>query len=442
MIKDYYPMDIDRTYEFIWDECGYNDKTSVEEILYDLISNNYCKYINKQGKTAGKMCLKRIKQDKNEKKQHIYCHYHRYQEKICKINNCIKKCKRGYDLCNKHIKFKTKINELTNHDDVFYNSIYEKEETNLYNNIDIETNNIELDIFINIKLKGLYKICNDFMLQKYFFEHKSIFESFKNNPIIKYNEFSIFKYLYDLYNNFKNKIIIFLRKYKINATFICCLLLLIKELKEKKYPKDVVLYNNYKKYILNNNIYSYIYKEKNDKMYNYISYLYNTNFNNVFNVLLESNKNNQIIIYNNVFKKRLKKYIENKKKRIKQKRNKKDKNKKTLNIKYKNINVSILNNERLIEKIDCGRMEIKLWPMSFDYYKDFLNYNIKYFHCYYSDNINDKYVILFYKNEKSIINYKEITYKELYDLFIREFNKESIIKFIKYYYKNDDLLNL
>lgn len=45
------------------------------------------------------------------------------------------------------------------------------------------------------------------MLQKYFFEHKSIFINFENNPIIKYNKF-------------KNEIYYFIDKYKINATFL------------------------------------------------------------------------------------------------------------------------------------------------------------------------------------------------------------------------------
>jgi hypothetical protein len=98
------------------------------------------------------MCLKKIKQDKKTKIKIFIVH--RYQEKICNIQNCIKKCKRRFNVCNKHLKFKTKIEELNN-DTIYYNSNKEKEEVYLYNNIDIETNNINLDAFINIKLKGL-----------------------------------------------------------------------------------------------------------------------------------------------------------------------------------------------------------------------------------------------------------------------------------------------
>jgi hypothetical protein len=60
--------------------------------------------------------------------------------------------------------------------------------------------------------------------------------------------------------------------------------------------------------------------KKNIK-YLIIKKLYNINFINIFKVLLKSNKNNQIILYNNVFKTNLINYINNKKEKVKIKAN-------------------------------------------------------------------------------------------------------------------------
>lgn len=379
----------------------------------------------------------------------IYCHFHTYREKKCFIKTCDKKCKQGFNYCKKHIKFKTKIDDVKeedNYENVLYNSKNEEKEIESFNDIDLYTNldyMNKVDNFIcYYPLFNIYKInlCNDYTLRKNYFEHKSIYKSYENQPIIKYNRFSLMKYLYNLYNKFKTNIYNFVKKYNINICFLYYLLLLIKEQNKKVYPKDVILYkNNIINYIFNEKIYEYISKIKYNIFYKYLCKIYNTNNNNIINNVLINDKNNQIIIYNNNFNARLKKYIFNKKKRIKQRKSKK--NKKELKIKYIDVKVSDLNNEMLNEKIDSGWMNIKIWPMSPNYYKDFLNYEIKFFHCYYTNNIKDKYVILFYKNEKNIINYKEITYRQLFDLLIREFNKISIIDFLKYYYKNDNLFN-
>lgn len=445
MIKDYYCVDINRTYDFIHDECGYRDDVSTEEIIYDLIHNDFCKYINKKGKNIGQMCQKKIRRNRKDMVNSIYCHFHAYREKKCFIKSCDKKCKEGFNYCKKHIKFKTVLEDVKD-EYVLYNSKDEEKQIESYNNIDLYTNldyMNKVDNFIcyypylNISKINL---CNDYTLRKNYFEHKSIYEDYENQPIIRYNRFSLMKYLYNLYNNFKTNIYNFVKKHNINICFLYYLILLIKEQNEKVYSKDIVLYQkNNIIYTFNNNIYRYIDKIKYDNFYNYLCNLYNSNNINIINNILKINDNNQIIIYSNNFKKRLKKYIENKKRRIRQKKKKQNKDKQ-LNIKYIYVKVSTLNNELLNEKIDSGWLNIKIWPMGFDYYKHFLNYEIKYFHCYYTSNIKKKNVVLFYKNERNIINYKEITYKELYDLLIREFNKDSIIDFIKYYYKNDDLL--
>lgn len=114
MVLDYYVMDIERTYMFIHDECGYNDDISTEEIIYELLHDGFCKYINKKGKNIGNMCQKKIRKNKNDVNidKNIYCHFHKYREKICFINNCNKKCKIGYNYCKRHLKFKTKIETI------------------------------------------------------------------------------------------------------------------------------------------------------------------------------------------------------------------------------------------------------------------------------------------------------------------------------------------
>lgn len=397
MVLDYYPMDMERTYKFFYD-----GNISTEEIIYGLISNNYCKYVNKQGKTAGNICLKKIRHEKNSQNKNIYCHFHRYQEKICKIKICNKKCKRGYNICNKHFKYQTKISDDIDHyEDAIYNSKYEM----------ILFNNINFKIFNYINLNGIYKICNEYMLQKYFFEHKSIFESFENNPIIKYNKFDIIDHVYSIYNKFKNKIYYFINKYKINATFLHYILSLIKEINEKKYSNDIILYYNYQKYIFNKNVYIYINDEKH-KMYNYIKKLYNMKFHNVFNILLKSNKNNQIIIYDNVFKKKIINYINNKKEKTKIKAD--------IKIEYfyegKKYGIPIY------------RKRKSPFPNS-----EIVIDNIIYINCYYEFDIIKKEVRLYCKNKKKqnkiIFVY---TIKQFENMLKDIYTKDTVDKYFDY----------
>lgn len=101
MVLDYYPMDIDKTYEFIWDECGYNDNISVEEIISDLLDNRFCKYIYKIGKNNGQMCMRKFSKNKDYNSLSL-CRRHRYQEKHkCLEENCNKLIKYN-KYCKKH----------------------------------------------------------------------------------------------------------------------------------------------------------------------------------------------------------------------------------------------------------------------------------------------------------------------------------------------------
>jgi hypothetical protein len=106
--------------------------------------------------------------------------------------------------------------------------------------------------------------------------------------------------------------------------------------------------------------------------------------------------------------------------------------------KKKLINVKDLNNEELIEKIDCGVMCINRWPLKYESYKDLISYEILYFHNYYNKtNIYRESVIIFYK-EINKINHIRINYRYLYNLFIKEYNNKSVYNFIKKYYSEFD----
>jgi hypothetical protein len=139
----------------------------------------------------------------------------------------------------------------------------------------------------------------------------------------------------------------------------------------------------------------------------------------------------------------MKKYIKNKKKNYRKRVKKNiEKNKPVLIYNEKIINVKLLNDTGLIEKIDCGYLNIKEWPLKYESYKKYLNnYKIMYFHNYYHHdydvgNFVKKQVTIFYSGDNNKIIPKNITYNELYNLFIIEYNKQSVLEYIRYYYKN------
>jgi hypothetical protein len=248
MILNYFPMKIDETYEFIQDECEYKDDRDVQEIIYDLLSDDFCKYIIKKGKHEGMMCLKKIRNNKNSPTaENKYCHFHRYREKICNFENCNNKCKNKYNICKKHLSYKTSLNDVDNiYENVFYNSNEENDEINIFNNIDIYTNLDyinKVDNFIHyypsFDIQKI-KICNDFMLQKNYFEHNSIYEKFKEMPIIRYEKFSIIKFLYKIYNTYKNTILKFIEKHNIDLNVLYNLLIVL--LKIKNNDKNEITY--------------------------------------------------------------------------------------------------------------------------------------------------------------------------------------------------------
>lgn len=244
-------------------------------------------------------------------------------------------------------------------------------------------------------------------------------------------------------NIFINKLLKILNKYNIPFDVFYMLLIIITGEMEHKIQfhllknknviknshfdenKNIIPYNHKRLpiFIFNSDIYKYILKYNYDKTYNYIKKLYNKDFSNIKN-------------YFNFRK--IKKYIDNVKKRERTKRKKtKEKQKPLLSFDSKIIKVDTLNNEDLLEKIDCKYLCIKIWPLQFESYKNIIPYRIHFFHNYYNltEDVNKKSVILFYKINGNF-NSKKISYKELYDLFIIEYNSTSVFKNIKYYFKN------
>lgn len=283
MVLDYFPMDMYLTYEFIQDECGYKDDFSTQEIIYDMLHNSFCKYIIKKGKNESMMCLKKIRKDKyNTNNKNIYCHFHRYREKICHISICNLKCKRGHNLCKIHLKYKTVV-DVIDDEIVYYSSENEKKEVDILSNIDINTNNKKIGNEIMLP-KNIFDVCN-----------------YNESTVIKYEKFSIIKFLYNIYVKYKDLIFEILEKYKINLQFLYILLTFLK--------KTYDLFINTK------------------------SYYHKINFNSkiIEFPIIRKIENMQLILYNKYgyestnkyTTNRVKKYIKNKNKREKQKLNKK-----------------------------------------------------------------------------------------------------------------------
>lgn len=198
--------------------------------------------------------------------------------------------------------------------------------------------------------------------------------------------------------------------------------------------KQMVLYNkNRNIYLFNKNIYMYL-DTKYDKIYEFIKYIYNRDSSNIIN-LIEKKENNLVKYFD--LNKKFKKYKDNKKKRLR-KKNKilKEKNKPHINIKEIIIDSKKLNNKTLIENTNGINISIKIWPLDYENYKEILNLEIIYFHCYINREKEDKpKVLLFYKKDNNFSNII-ITYKELYNILIKEYNSKSVYDFIIYYYNN------
>jgi hypothetical protein len=278
MVLDYYPMDIDRTYEFIWDVAGYNDNISVQETIEELLDDRFCRHILPRGKNKGEMCMKRFRKIKciNNNIYNKYCSEHRYIHTECAVQDCNKHRKKGSNVCFKHFRMKTKIETLDEY--YSYNNHYES----IYNFREYKN-------YIN-----KIKIRNDFSWPKNYFDHESIKINYNSNPVIKYKKFSLLSFLECIYERFKKNIYNFINKYKINIKVLYYLIYLVKTIKEKTFIKDVILYeNNNTNTIFYNDIYLYIKNVKYDNFYKYLYKIYNTNYKYIFKIIFKTYKNHK-----------------------------------------------------------------------------------------------------------------------------------------------------
>lgn len=113
MVKDYYPIDINKIHIEIQDE---------EKIKY-LLHDNFCRYKYEKGKNKDKLCLNKFK-DINALK---YCFTHRWEMKPwlkCKTYGCNGKTK--IDICRNCKKIlNIKLPEITNEEIVELSDSYE-----------------------------------------------------------------------------------------------------------------------------------------------------------------------------------------------------------------------------------------------------------------------------------------------------------------------------
>lgn len=395
MVLSYAPCNVSHLSDLItlcWDLTNTRGPKEQEEIFLDLLDGNFCKHIYNKGKNKNKLCLIKHNVTSSFCKKHTPKKLIKCSGKNRNGKNCNRNVKKEGNLCIYCIKknvnvYKCKIN---------ISNIFILENSYKYNNCIVPYHNIfsefmnEINIFINklLKILNKYKIPFDIFYMLLIIitgemEHKMQFHLLKNKNIIKSSHFDENKKIIP-YTNKKLRLPVF---------------------------------------IFNSDIYKYILKYNYDKTYNYIKKLYNKDFSNIKN-------------YFNF--KKTKNYIDNVKKRERIKRKKtKEKQKPLLSFDNEIIKIDTLNNKELSEKIDCGYLSIRKWPLRFESYKNIIQYNIHFFHNYYNltEDANKKCVILFYKINGNF-NSKSISYKELYDLFIIEYNSTSVLKYIKYYFKN------
>jgi hypothetical protein len=312
MVLDYIPCDIDN-FSYLYEDYKKLkdlDITEGNKLFYNLLDTRFCRHVLPRGKNKGKMCMKKIRNDGI-----IYCHIHKYLYKKCKINSCDNRRKKGYKICTKHCKYKTKINN----------------EIILFNNIDLYMNSEcypNMDNFrcyyTHINIWNI-KIRNDFTFPKIYFHHKSIENNYNNNPIIKYKRFSVINFFYKIYTKYKNLILDILQKYKINISFLYILLLCIKQFNEKN--DNTIDIKKYISYMINvpldhETIYDISYK--NNYYYHFIP---NKRRISEISKISYNPDDMKIVLYNNYFHEsineyinnRIKKNIKNRKKKLKQK---------------------------------------------------------------------------------------------------------------------------
>jgi hypothetical protein len=385
MVLSYVPCDVNHFSDIIQIYCDLTDTINPlekEKIFLEFIDDNFCKHIHKRSKNKDGLCLSKI----NYKS--IYCKRHTPKVLI----KCYGKNRYG-EKCRRNVKQKGQL------------CIY--------------------CIKKNVKTyKCLINISNLFIIEEsYKYSHEVVpFFDFNNKFLQHLNKYNVLFYILLIIITGKNENKMhfhMLDKNKIGYNQYAM---------KPDYPdkdKQLVIYEHKKQpiFVFDDNIYKYLFKFNYDKIYKIIKKIYNKDFSNIISLF--------------GFKK-IKKYKENFKKRERQKRKKqKEKERSLLYIKEEIINVNILNNEELIQKIDCGYIDLKVWPISYETYKDFIPHKVLYFHTYYNitnDN-NKKSILLFYQID-GIFNSERISYNELYNLFIKEYNLNSVSNFIKYYFKN------
>lgn len=107
MVKDYLPMDLNKTYNFISNE--YKNNISTNETIDFLLDDRFCRHIYSKGKNKSKICLSYIKNKKPGKplcsrhyeiENKLYKKYKKYKS-ICLFSEC-KSYNRINGYCNKH----------------------------------------------------------------------------------------------------------------------------------------------------------------------------------------------------------------------------------------------------------------------------------------------------------------------------------------------------
>lgn len=306
MVLDYIPCDVDNLSYLYEDYIKLKDLdiTESNELFYNLLDNRFCRHVLPRGKNKGKMCMKKIRNDGI-----VYCHIHKYLYKKCKINYCDNRRKKGHKICTKHFKLKTIICNI----DEIYTF---KEQIEDIDNFRCYYTHINI---WNIKIR------NDFTFPKNYFHHKSVENSYRNKPIIKYKKFSVINFFYKIYTKYKNLILDIIQKYKINISFLYILLLCIKQFNEKKC--DNINIKEYISYMINVPLdYEIIYNisYKNNYYYHFIP-----NKRRITEIpkISYNPSDMKIILYNNYFNESINKYInncikkniKNRKKKLKQK---------------------------------------------------------------------------------------------------------------------------
>lgn len=193
MVLDYCPCDVNVFSDLFME---YNKIKNIpvseqEEMFLNLLDNRFCKYILKKGKYKGKMYLRKFSKYSDCKE--IYCFEHRYLEKKCNHENCNLKCKKSYNLCNKHLKLKNKYKtSILNINEEY--SIFSE------NGMILDIYSIKIIDIKNIPCKNMEK--KNFKLIEYNIDRKL---NEKNIQNINVDTFYYVKDIINIENNLCNK---------------------------------------------------------------------------------------------------------------------------------------------------------------------------------------------------------------------------------------------